>query len=221
MDQWSFIYSNEHVAFINEQMKFQPFYVLYSLNWLRQVLLKKQRNPTQIREGNMADNPLEWILARRRIRKFHSNPVEDEKIDLMLQAAMAAPSANNAKPWHFIVVKDRQTLNRLAEIHPYAKMCYEATLAIVVCADPAISKNYWQQDCSAATQNLLLTGTALGGGTGWLGVHQRMERKEPIKKLFRVPDELEVLSIVAAGYPAEKKQSRTQFDSGRVHHEAW
>jgi len=169
----------------------------------------------------MVDNPLEWIFARRSIRKFHSNPVDDEKIDLMLQAAMAAPSANNAKPWHFIVVKDRQTLNRLADIHPYAKMCYEATMAIVVCADPAISNNYWPQDCSAATQNILLAGTSLGLGTVWLGVHPRMERKEPIKKLFRVPDELEVLSIVAAGYPAEKKQSRTQFDSGLVHYEAW
>ncbi|GAG59991.1 unnamed protein product, partial [marine sediment metagenome] len=87
--------------------------------------------------------------------------------------------------------------------------------------DPAISKNYWPQDCSAATQNILLAGTSLGLGTVWLGVHSRMERKDPIKKLFSVPDEMEVLSIVAAGYPAEKKQSRTQFDAGRVHYEAW
>ena len=169
----------------------------------------------------MVDNPLEWIFARRSIRKFHSNPVEDEKIDLMLQAAMAAPSANNARPWHFIVVKDRQALNRLADIHPYAKMCYEATLAIVVCADPTIAKYYWPQDCSAATQNILLAGTSLGLGTVWLGIHPRMERKESIKKLFSVPDDMEVLSIVAAGYPAEKKQSRTQFDSALVHYEAW
>jgi len=221
MDQWSFIYSNEHVAFINEQMKFQPFYVLYGLNWLRQVLLKKQRNPTQIREGNMADNPLEWILARRSIRKFHSNPVEDEKIDLMLQAAMAAPSAHNARPWHFIVVQDRQVLNRLADIHPYAKMCYEATLAIVVCADPAIAKDFWPQDCSAATQNILLAGTSLGLGTVWIGIHPKAKRKDPVKQLFSIPDDMEALSVVAVGYPAEKKESRTQFDAARVHHEAW
>ncbi len=168
----------------------------------------------------MADNPLEWIFARRSIRKFHSNPVEDEKINLMLQAAMAAPSAHNARPWHFIVVQDRQVLNRLADIHPYAKMCYEATLAIVVCADPAISK-HWPQDCSAATENILLAGTSLGLGTVWLGVHPRAEREEPVKQLFNVPDEMEVLSIVAAGYPAEKKASRTQFDAGRVHYEVW
>ncbi len=169
----------------------------------------------------MADNPLEWIFARRSIRKFHSNFVDDEKIDLMLQAAMAAPSAHNARPWHFIVVKDRQTLDRLADIHPYAKMCYEATLAIVVCGEPAISENYWPQDCSAATQNILLAGTSLGLGTVWLGVHPGVERKGPIKQLFGVPDELEVLSVVAVGYPAEKKPSRTQYDAGRVHHEVW
>ena len=169
----------------------------------------------------MADNSLEWIFARRSIRKFHSNPVDDEKIDLLLQTAMAAPSANNAKPWHFIVVKDRQALNCLADVHPYGKMCYEATLAIVVCGDPAISKNYWPQDCSAATQNILLAGTSLGLGTVWLGVHPRMERKDPIKKLLSVPDDMEVLSIVAVGYPAEKKVSRTQFDSARVHYNVW
>ncbi len=169
----------------------------------------------------MADNPLDWIFARRSIRKFHSSPVEDEKINLMLQAAMAAPSASNIRPWHFIVVKDRQALDRLAAVHPYAKMCYEATLAIVVCADPTISKHYWPQDCSAATENILLASTSLGLGTVWLGVHPRVERKEPVKQLFKVPDEMEVLSVVAIGYPAEKREPRTQFDAGRVHYEAW
>ncbi len=169
----------------------------------------------------MVENPLEWIFARRSIRKFHSNPVEDDKIDLLLQAAMAAPSANNAKPWHFIVLKNRQRLNQLAAIHPYAKMCYEATLAIVVCADPSRSPNYWPQDCSAATQNILLAATSLGLGTVWLGVHPRLERKEAVKQLFGVPDGMELLSIVAIGYPVEKKRPRTQYDKTRVHIEEW
>ncbi|MFB0517113.1 MAG: nitroreductase family protein [Candidatus Neomarinimicrobiota bacterium] len=169
----------------------------------------------------MADKPLQWIFARRSIRKFYSNPVEDEKVDLILQAAMAAPSANNAKPWHFIVVKNRQTLDQIAKLHPYAKMCYEATLAIVVCGDPAISKNYWPQDCSAATQNILLAGTALGLGTVWLGVHPRVERKGNMKKLFGIPENMEVLAVVAIGYPAEQKSPRTQFDASRVHADMW
>jgi len=169
----------------------------------------------------MVNDPLQWMFARRSIRKFYSNPVEEEKIDLILQAAMAAPSANNAKPWHFIVVKERQTLNRIAELHPYAKMCYEATLAIVVCGDPAISERYWPQDCSAATQNILLAGTSLGLGAVWLGVHPRAERKKMIGKLFGIPEDIEVLAVVALGYPAEKKSSRTQYDAGRVHAETW
>lgn len=169
----------------------------------------------------MTDDPLKWIFARRSIRKFHSNPVEDEKLDLILQAAMAAPSGSNARPWHFIAVRDRQLLNRLADVHPYAKMCYEATLAIVVCGDPAISQRYWQQDCSAATQNVLLASTTLGLGSVWLGVYPRPERNQPLKALFGVPEGLEILSVVALGYPAEKKESRTQFDPARVHYEKW
>ncbi|UCD39337.1 MAG: nitroreductase family protein [Fidelibacterota bacterium] len=169
----------------------------------------------------MDDRPLQWIFARRSIRKFHANQVEDKKIELILQAAMAAPSANNAKPWHFIVVKDRQILDQIADIHPYAKMCYEASLAIVVCADPAISERYWQQDCSAATQNILLAGTALGLGTVWLGVHPRPEREQPLKQLFSLPERMEILCIVALGYPAEAKKPRTQYDADRVHEDSW
>lgn len=169
----------------------------------------------------MVENPLQWIFARRSIRKFHANPIEDEKIDLILQAAMAAPSASNNKPWHFITVRDRQTLNRIADFHPYGKMCYEAALAIVVCADPSISERCWVQDCSAATENILLAGTSLGLGTVWLGVHPRAERKEELKRLFGILGNIEILSIVALGYPAEKKAPRTQYDETRVHHEVW
>lgn len=202
-------------------MKFRAFYITYGLNWLRQILTRKQRGLAKIEGGIMVENPLQWIFARRSIRKFHSNPIEDEKVDLILQAAMAGPSGHNYKPWHFITVKDRQTLNKIADLHPYGKMCYEATLAIVVCADPSISKRYWVQDCSAATENILLAGTSLGLGTVWLAVHPRVERKEKLKVLFGIPDNIEILSMVALGYPAQKKSARTQFDSRRVHYERW
>lgn len=169
----------------------------------------------------MVDQPLDWIFARRSIRRFHSNPVEEEKVRQILEAAMAAPSANNARPWHFIVIRERERLNRIAEVHPYAKMCYEAALVIAVCGDPAISPLYWVQDCSAATQNILLAGTTLGLGTVWLGVHPREERKQPLKKLLQVPVDQEILSLVALGFPAEKKPSRTQYSAARVHGEIW
>lgn len=202
-------------------MKFQPFYITYGINWLRQVFTKKQHNAAQRQEHTMTDEALRWIFARRSIRKFYSNPVGADQIDLILQAAMAAPSAKNDRPWHFIVVQDRAKLDRLADFHPFAKMCYEAPLVIVVCADPAISEPYWPQDCAAATQNILLAGTALGLGTVWIGVHPRSERKGPIRQLFHIPDDMEILSIVAIGYPAGQKSPRTQFDPDRVHQERW
>jgi nitroreductase len=202
-------------------MKYKWFYIGYGLNWLRQSLRRKPRRSVAPQEVVMTHQALDWIFGRRSIRRFHSNPVEEEKVRRILEAAMAAPSANNAQPWHFIVVTERETLNRIAEVHPYAKMCYEATLVIAVCGDPVISPHYWPQDCSAATQNILLAGTALGLGTVWLGVHPRDERKQPLKQLLGAPDDKEILSLVALGYPAEKKQSRTQFDPGRVHYKDW
>jgi nitroreductase len=205
----------------DEVVKLRLFHIKYGLDSLIQILRKNQRGYTTLEEKTMEDQPLQWIFARRSIRKFHVNPVEDEKIDQLLRAAMAAPSANNSKPWHFIVVRDRQILDQIADIHPYAKMCYEASLAIVVCANPAISERYWQQDCSAATQNILLAGTSLGLGTVWLGVHPRPEREEPLKKLFECPPNMEILSIVALGYPAEEKAPRTQYDASRVHDNKW
>jgi nitroreductase len=202
-------------------MKYQWFYIGYTLNWLRQSIRKRPGRSAILKENTMTKQPMDWIFSRRSIRRFHSNPVEEEKVRLILEAAMAAPSANNAKPWHFIVIRERERLNRIAEVHPYAKMCYEATLAIAVCGDPVISPKYWIQDCSAATQNILLAGTSLGLGTVWLGVHPREERKQPLKELFSIPDDKEILSLVALGYPAEKKQPRTQYDPRRMHKEAW
>ncbi len=166
-------------------------------------------------------NPIDWILARRSIRKFHDNPITDDQLDTMLKAAMAGPSANNRRPWHFIAVRDRSILNRIAEIHPYAKMCYEATAAIMVCGDPEISSRYWSQDCSAATENILLAGTAMGLGTCWLAMDSEHPLTRELKDLLNVPDHIEILSGVAIGYPAEQKKPRSQYESAKVHFERW
>ncbi|MFH1851872.1 MAG: nitroreductase family protein [Candidatus Neomarinimicrobiota bacterium] len=169
----------------------------------------------------MYPEAIQWLLNRRSIRSFHSDPVADETIELILQAAMAAPSANNKKPWHFLTITDRAVLNRIAEVHPFAKMCREAPLVIVVCAEPDQSPNYWEQDCAAATENILLAGTSLGLGTVWLGVHPRLERKRDLQRLFDLPATIEILSMVAIGRPAEVKEPRTQYDPARVHRENW
>ena len=164
---------------------------------------------------------LDTIFARRSIRQYTNEPVSKEQIKKLLEAAMAAPSASNRKPWHFVVITDRAKLDALAEKHPHAKMLFQATLAIAVCGDTRLSDRFWVQDCSAATENILLAATALGLGSVWLGVHPNPERETAIREVLGVPAGIAVLNVISLGHPAEKKEPRTQYDESRVHMNGW
>jgi len=169
----------------------------------------------------MAREPIDTIFARRSIRKYTTKPVSENDIKTMLEAAMAAPSSSNRKPWHFVVVTDRQILDNLARVHPYGKMLFEAPLCIAVCGDKTISPSAWIQDCSASTENLLLAAVALDLGAVWLGVHPREGRVGPIRKVLNIPETIVPLNLISIGHPAEEKEPRTQYDELRVHHEQW
>lgn len=169
----------------------------------------------------MTEELIKTIFARRSIRKYTAKPIGKKDIKTILQAAMAAPSSSNRKPWHFIVVTDRRKLDDLAKVHPYGKMLFEAPLCIAVCGDITISPRSWVQDCSAATENLLLAATALGLGSVWLGVYPRESRVDPIRKVMNIPENIVPLNIVSIGYPAEEKEPRTQYDELRLHREHW
>ncbi len=134
---------------------------------------------------------------------------------------MAAPSASNRKPWHFVVVTDRKKLDALADSHTYGKMLFEAPLCIAVCGDPAISQRFWIQDCSAATENLLLAAVALNLGAVWLGAYPVEERVAAIRKVLGIPNNIEPLNLISIGHPAEQKEPRTQYDEKRVHSDKW
>ncbi len=169
----------------------------------------------------MAKELINTIFARRSIRKYTTKPVSERDVKTMLEAAMAAPSSSNRKPWHFIVVTDRHMLDKLARVHPHGKMLFEAPLCITVCGDKTISPRYWVQDCSAATENILLAAAALGLGAVWLGVHPREGRVGPIRKVLKIPETIAPLNLISIGHPAEEKQPRTQYDKLRVHHDHW
>ena len=101
---------------------------------------------------------IQTILTRRSIRKYDAKIVPQDKLNSILQAAMAAPSANNQQPWEFIIIEAQQLRDRIEDIHPYATMTKNAPVAILICGDlrePAPSAK-WIQDCSAACQNILL-----------------------------------------------------------------
>jgi nitroreductase len=166
---------------------------------------------------------LEAIFARRSIRKYTPDPVNDEDVTKMLRAAMAAPTGGNRKPWHFIVVKDRGTLDRLAENHPYGKMLFEAPLCIAVCGDPSLTplpRNFVPQDCSAATMNILHAAVALGLGAVWIGL-ALPEHYDMAREILGIPEDIVPHNLIAIGHPAEHKEPRTQYDETRVHCERW
>jgi nitroreductase/GNAT superfamily N-acetyltransferase len=171
----------------------------------------KRRNATMI----------DTILERRSIRQYTEEAVSDDDIQQLLEAAMAAPSASNRKPWHFVVVTERAKLDALAEALPYGKMLAHAPLAVAVCGDPEISPKYWVQDTSAATENLLLAVASLGLGAVWLGVEPNEDRRDAVAEVLDIPDNIGILNVISIGHPAEEKPARTQFDAQRVHRESW
>jgi len=166
---------------------------------------------------------LKAIFTRRSIRKYTNEPVPDQIIMELLAAAMAAPSAGNEQPWHFIVINDRQILNEIPKFHPYSQMLKEASVAILVCGDVMLEKytGYWVQDCSAATENILIAVQAKRLGAVWLGIYPIAERVTGMRELLGLPEHVIPFSLVPIGYPAEDKPPADRFDEARVHYNKW
>lgn len=164
---------------------------------------------------------LDNIATRTSIRDYEARPVEKEKIEKMLRAAMAAPTAMNKQPWHFVVVDQRNVLDALAGANPYAKMLKKAPLAIVVCGntDKMIEgggRDFWIQDASAATENLLLAAHAMGLGAVWTGAYPSEERCISINKVLSLSDNLIPLNMIVVGYPAEQPQPKQKFKEENI-----
>lgn len=165
--------------------------------------------------------PVDIIFARRSIRRFTPEPVPEGALRTLLGAGMSAPSSRDRRPWEFVLVTERDRLDRLAEAHPHGKMLFEATAAIAVCGRLDLSPDYWVQDCSAATENILVAAAGLGLGSVWLGCHPNDERVAAVREILAIPASVGVLSLIALGRPAEEKEPRDRYDDARVHRENW
>ncbi len=165
----------------------------------------------------------EGIITRRSIRRYADRKISQDIIEMLIKAGMYAPSASNQQPWHFIVITERNILDKIKDVHPYAKMLGNAQLAILVCGDEdlELSKGYWVVDCSAATQNMLLAAHSLGLGAVWLGVHPRAERKKEIRNIFDLPENIQPLSLISIGYPDEQRNTPERFKKDRIHYNTW
>ena len=170
-------------------------------------------------DGNEA---LNCIMTRTSIRQYQDRPVEQEKVEQLLRAAMAAPTAVNKQPWHFYVLNTKEAINRLADASQRGSdMVRSAALVIVVCGDmdkalEGKAREYWIQDTSAATENLLLAAHALGLGAVWTGVYPMKERVEMTTKVLSLPENLVPLCTILIGYPAENPTPKDKWKPENV-----
>lgn len=163
---------------------------------------------------------MEEIYKRRSIRKYTDKEISDEDMKKILKAGMNAPSAHNLKPYDLIVVKNKETLRKLAEVGQYSKMLNEANAAIIICSTANDNETpYWEADCGAVTENILLEATSLGIGTCWIGGYLNIEKTAKEKEILEIPDNYQLFCIIAMGYPAEEKRINDHYYEEKVHYE--
>ena len=175
--------------------------------------------------GSTADAVLENIHNRKSVRQFTSEPVSDKQVETLLRAAMAAPTAVNYQPWRFVVVTERAELDEIAGILPYAQMLKQTPLAIIVCGETTWmggnENPYWDQDCSAATQNILLAAEALGLGAVWTGVYPNPELAGPLGEFLGLPGNVKPLCAIPIGHHDGTTQPKDKWKPENIHYGKW
>ncbi len=171
---------------------------------------------------------LDAIMTRTSVRSYTSQPVESSKVETLLKAAMAAPTAGNRQPWQYVVITDRVILDAIPPVVKGAHMAAKAQLAIAVCGVPAESfpgaqAEYWVQDCSAATENMLLAAHSMGLGAVWCGVYPNdaNDRTGKIAQLLSLPEGTIPLNIVVIGYPNAEPHVKDKWKPARVHYNSY
>lgn len=166
---------------------------------------------------------MKTIYKRRSIRKFKEDHISDDTINDIIKAGMNAPSAGNERPWHFLIIRKKESLEAITKIHPYSSMLTQVNAAILVCGDLTLEKfkGFWVQDCSAAVQNMLLETSDMGLGSVWLALYPLEERVAGIRKILSLPAHIIPLAIVPVGVPDEDKPANDEFDQTRIHREVW
>lgn len=163
------------------------------------------------------------IMTRTSVRQYTDRPISADTLETLLKAGMAAPTAVNKQPWAFVVTTGRDALDSLATLQPRLKT---AAAAITVCGDMTRAiegegRDFWVQDCSAATENILLAAHALGLGAVWTGVYPIAERVDNVSRALALPDSVVPMCIIAVGYPVADQEPKDKWDPSKVHYQRW
>lgn len=177
--------------------------------------------PSSIQKSTIED-----ILTRTSVRAYTGEDVEGEKLDTLLRAAMAAPTAGNKQPWRFVVIDDKATLTEISENFHTMTMAKNASVAIVMCGDTTSTfkgeaQAYWVQDVSAASENLLLAAHAMDLGAVWCGIYPQMQRVEKFSEILGLPSNIIPMACICVGYPAGETVPKDKWKPEYIHYNTW
>ena len=185
------------------------------------LLLYKDRTENGSKNAEAPMSVIDAIMTRTCIRRFTDQPVDQSLVDQLLRAGMAAPSAMNRQPWHFVVINSRDVLDRIAESSQQPEILHQAEVAIVVCGNLQKTlegqvADYWVDDTSAASQNILLAAHALSLGAVWMGGYPNKVRYMSLQSVLGLPEHIVPLNLIAIGYPAEHKAPKDKYSPANV-----
>lgn len=166
---------------------------------------------------------MDGLLTRRSVRKYKADAVSHDDIVDIVKAGMYAPSARNQQIWEFVVITDKEKLVQISEALETAPMAKGAGFAILLCANPAREKaeGFWDQECGACIQNMLLGAWSKGIGTVWVGIHPRQDRIDTMRRICNVPNEIRPHSLMLGGYPENVPAETERFHPEFIHMNEW
>ena len=171
---------------------------------------------------------LDAIRRRASVRAYTDEPVAEEHLEEILTAALSAPTANNVRPWHIVVVTDDEKRAKLSQVHQWASFCAQSPVVLVFCADGSRQPHWWIEDACAALENALIQAAELGLGTCWVGIRggeggegPGPEREDLVRDLLSIPAEVRVLGIVSLGHPRGEPTPKQPGPMDAIHRESW
>lgn len=168
-------------------------------------------------------NTLDTIFDRRSVRKYLDKSVNPDLVEEVLKAGLFAPSGYNRQPWEFVVFNDKEIVQEIRTMHPYATSLATAPVCIMVCGDTEkeLAKGFYQVDCSAAIENMLLAAKALGLDTCWMGIYPWEEVMENFSTRFALPQNIKPFALIALGYGAENQERPVRNNNQKIHYNKW
>lgn len=195
--------------------------IAYRWIWSTSTDTSSTDNSELVRKSTVED-----IMTRTSVRSYSDKEISKEQIDTLLRAAMAAPTAGNKQPWRFVIINNKKTLKTIGENFNSMSMAKEAALAVIMCGDttatfPGEGRDYWVQDVSAASENLLLAAHAIGLGAVWCGIYPLKDRVTAFSEMLKLPDNIIPMACICVGYPAGENTPKDKWNPDYVHYNYW